>query len=123
MATETVPRVEMALNRWQAELLDLTKANRLLYFRPGSGALPLIHPLAPVLFDGLTIQEHAYTFYRPAAIAHELTADEQLDLLLATAPANGDADHAPVPPPSYPPTRLPRANEIIAHGEPKSVEA
>ena len=86
---DTIPasqskNVNDAIKRWQTELLDLTKSNRLLYFKPRSGALPLSYPDPAILFDGLVNKSQEFTFYRlPEDEAEEAsTPDEQLALFL-----------------------------------------
>jgi very-short-patch-repair endonuclease len=131
-------RVDLALGRWRAELLDLSRRNRLLYLRPGRGVLRIVQPAPDVLFDGLENQERAYTFYRPD---EEATADEQLSLLLGdggTAPAAasavtvkgvqrpGGTPAGPVtvkPVTSAPRPRPARPDEIVIDSEPRQVEA
>jgi very-short-patch-repair endonuclease len=121
IATPLSPRIKTALDQWQADLLDLTKANRLLYFRSGSHGLALTHPNPDLLFAGLANEDRAYTFYRPTEEDDALTVTEQLDLLLAEDRAESRVDeqitletrHLPHPP---------QVHEIVAAGEPKKIE-
>lgn len=70
------PHVKVALDHWQADLLDLTKANHLLYFKPGSHGLAFTQPSPDLLFAGLANGAHTYTFYRPVEEGDTLDLSE-----------------------------------------------
>ena len=55
--------IDNALGRWRAELLDLSKSNHALYFRPSRHGLRLTHPSCELLFDGLVNHGRNYRFY------------------------------------------------------------
>lgn len=76
IANSLSPRVKTALDQWQADLLDLTKSNRLLYFKSGSHGLALTHPNPDLLFAGLANEDRAYTLYRPPQADDSLTVNE-----------------------------------------------
>lgn len=133
-------RVAQALSKWQSELLDLSKANRLLYFRPGSGALALSDPEPESLFDGLVNGERSFVFRRleeddSEAATTERQVAEQLSLVLADDTAEesplGEAASATTPEATSSGNgtaaarakRPLRANEVVAVGEAKKVEA
>ena len=120
-------RVDQAIKRWQEELLDLTRRNRLLYFKPSSGALALTHPDVENLFDSLANKSRGFQFYRLPERDEEAipAADEQLHLLLTddaqeSAPP-AIADGNPVEP--IVAARPPGPHEVVASGDPKKVEA
>lgn len=143
--------VDNAIKRWQTELLDLTKSNRLLDFKPGSGALPLSHPGAELLFDGLTNKREMFEHYRPReeeGPQRQLSEEEQLDLFLlddtqavegARMPVNAAESNVPALPTDteWPilyasddsaraPTivaRHPSARQFVADGDQKKAEA
>lgn len=75
-----IPRTQVTIERWQAELLDLSKANRLLHFKPGRGVLTLNYPGPDLLFARLVNQGRSFTFYQANEDA-EPTEAEQLALL------------------------------------------
>src|SRR5215212_9102377 len=63
-------RVEGAIDRWQRELLDLSRNNRLLYFqsgqgRRGQGGVPIVEPTPVELFDRLANRERRQTIAKP----------------------------------------------------------
>ena len=64
--------VDNAIKRWQTELLDLTKLNRLPYSEPRSGALPLTHhdaaSFVPVLIRHGWRQGRAVCFGAPMVV-------------------------------------------------------
>src|SRR5688500_12025197 len=101
-------RVEVAIDRWQRELLDLSRNNRLLYFqagqgRRGQGGVPIAQPLPPELFDRLANREKRQTIAHPPA---------QPALTLELAPFAEEA-LTPQPPP-------PAAGERETNGRPPS---
>ena len=106
-------RVTAAIHQWQAELLDLSKANRLLFFKSGRGALRLSHPTTVTLYDLLANRNKGLTFYRPE-LADD-GAEAQLELLLDRDDQDAETKAEPL--------RRARANEIVADGEPKKTEA
>ncbi|MHB8644414.1 MAG: DUF3320 domain-containing protein [Thermomicrobiales bacterium] len=114
------PRVRSALDGWQSDLLDLSRANRLLAFKPGIHGLALTQPTPSELFTGFVSQNHGYSLYRPDLASRALAVEEQLALVLADT----DAEHVAEMPttPAPPGARLPRADEIVAAGEPKKIE-
>src|SRR3954454_3003408 len=69
-------RVQAAIDRWQRELLDLSRNNRLLYFqagagRRGQGGVRIAEPAPTELFERLANREHRQTIARPPATAQE----------------------------------------------------
>ncbi len=114
------PRVRSALDGWQADLLDLTRANPLLVFKPGRHGLALAQPTPDVLFAGLVHHDLGYAVYRPDLAARALSVDEQLALVLADT----DAEDAETVPPTPAPLgiRTPRPDEVVVTGEPKKIE-
>lgn len=121
IAKSLSPRVKTALDQWQADLLDLTKSNRLLYFRSGSHGLALIHPNPDQLFAGLANGDRTYTFYRPPQTSGSVTVTEQLDLLLAEDTSDDSAD-GQMTLQAERLLRQPQAHEIVVSGEPKKTE-
>ncbi|MCC6626894.1 MAG: DUF3320 domain-containing protein [Chloroflexi bacterium] len=131
--------VAAALARWQAELLDLSRRNRLLYLTPGRGVLSLTHPTPDTLFEGLENQERRFRIYAPPDAV--VTTAEQLDLVLSDEASKAPAASAITvkgvqrpgaaasarsvldPAGPRPPSRLPHADEIVIEGEPKRVDA
>ncbi|HEY7064706.1 MAG TPA: DUF4011 domain-containing protein, partial [Chloroflexota bacterium] len=126
MPTSSGAPIDAAFDRWLAELLDLSKRNQLLYFRPGRGNLPLTHPPVDRLFDGLANKGHHYTFYRDdtADQGAATTVNDQLELFLDAGPSpDGDADSTTAGTPASKPARTPRQNEIVASGDPQRIDA
>lgn len=143
--------VDDAIKRWQTELLDLTKSNRLLYFKPRSGALQLSHPDAALLFDGLANKRETFEHFRPPEEEVPEGApseEEQLELFLTddtraaegTQTSSNEADcdasarltnaewpalWTPVGREQTPSTvsKRPGARQFVADGELKKVEA
>src|SRR6266540_4475363 len=66
LPTAGTERVLAAIDRWQRELLDLSRNNRLLYFRPDRGAVAIAEPTPCELFDRLANRERRQTIARPA---------------------------------------------------------
>ena len=69
-------RVQAAIDRWQHELLDLSRNNRLLYFqagagRRGQGGVRIAEPAPTELFERLANREHRQIIARPPATAQE----------------------------------------------------
>lgn len=115
--TEKTGGVEAAIQRWQAELLDLSKANQLLYFKEGR-ALKLTHPVPTALFDGLVSSIQTYRLYRPDD-DDGAEDTEQLSLVLSESEQNSGALE-PVEPHV---ARPPRPDEIVPSGEAKKIQA
>jgi hypothetical protein len=68
--TDSSP-LQRKLHNWQMLLLDLTRANRLLYFKPERGSsVPITSPAAADLFQELVVQGKRLTFP---------TADEKVE--------------------------------------------
>src|SRR5437764_12440265 len=57
-------RVLAAIERWQRELLDLSRNNRLLYFQPGRAGVTIAQPAPSELFDRLANRERRQTIVR-----------------------------------------------------------
>jgi hypothetical protein len=75
-------RVEAAIDRWQRELLDLSRNNRLLYLQTGRGrrgqsGVSIAEPSPPEVFDRLANRERRQTVVRPAE-AVQVTVDIDL---------------------------------------------
>ncbi|HZO24564.1 MAG TPA: DUF4011 domain-containing protein [Chloroflexota bacterium] len=96
------PRVEAAIARWQRELLDLSRNNRLLYFqagrgRRGQGGVPIAQPTPPELFDRLANREKRQTISRPST-DQQLTIELALDTGSPPHPTMGPLNpHGPNP--------------------------
>jgi len=61
--TTPPPSLPRKLQQWQAKLLDLSHANRLLYFKPTKlSSVPLTFPEPDKLFQQLVVQGKALTF-------------------------------------------------------------
>lgn len=116
-----VSRVSTSLDRWKAELLDLSRRNRLLYFGTGRGYLRLVHPDTADLFEGLVNRSRSYKFYLPEELEEDPERDD-LNLLLEgenLAVAEGRATGASETRASRPPL----ASEVQAEGETKRIRA
>ena len=120
------PRVEAALDRWQRELLDLSRNNRLLYFqagrgRRGQGGVPIAQPTPPELFDRLANREKRQTIARPST-DQQLTLELEPDTGSAPHPTMGPLNpHGPNPLPEGE-VRL-RRDEILLDVEPERLDA
>jgi len=120
-ATRSSAIVTSALERWQVELLDLSRSNQLLYFKTPR-ALNVTHPAPDLLFDGLVNRGRGYRMYRPDEDEDEPAGSATPEQLALVLTENGQTDD--VSGPSAPPTaRPPRPDEIVAFGEPKKVQA
>lgn len=109
---ELSSKVTAAIQQWQAELLDLSKSNRLLFFKTGRGALRLTHPTSDVIYDLLANRNRALTFCRPDGPED---SEAQLELVLDGDEQDGQAQTHVL--------RAPLAHEIVADGEPKKTDA
>lgn len=117
------PLVRAALDGWQADLLDLTRGNRLLVFKPTAHALAITQPVPGELFAGLVNHDRSYTVYRPVPPTPMLATDEHLEHLLAPDPDPDAENHHLPPTTAVPPgVRPPRADEIAVAGDPKRIE-
>jgi hypothetical protein len=111
-------KVSTALERWKAELLDLSRNNQLLYFKKNR-ALSLTHPHQHALFEGLVDRVRTYRLYRPDDDEEAEAEAQQLALVL-----NENGQNGTQPAPSSVGTRRPpRPDEIVAGGEAKKVQA
>src|SRR5437763_2870614 len=71
-------RVLTTSERWQRELLDLSRNNRLLYFQPGRAGVAIAHPTPSELFDRLANRERRQTIARPgeqSAVSSQQSAE------------------------------------------------
>ncbi|MCC7369528.1 MAG: DUF4011 domain-containing protein [Chloroflexi bacterium] len=78
-STSPTAHVSTAIDRWQRELLDLSRNNRLLHFQPAGGGggrsgqrgVPVAQPAAAELFDRLANRERKQTIARPPVAAQQ----------------------------------------------------
>jgi very-short-patch-repair endonuclease len=93
--TDTTP-LQRKLHNWQMLLLDLTRSNRLLYFKPERGSsVPITSPAAIDLFHDLVVQGKKLTF--PTA-DEAVVFEEEPEEPPSTPPLRGSAQDADVPP-------------------------
>jgi len=72
-------KVFQRIEEWKAKLIDQTRRNRLLFFRPTkSSTLQVVQPLSEEVFRHLVLDERDWRFYLPPEDAdyHEGTEDE-----------------------------------------------
>ena len=85
MCTSQLPKkkqphspVERRIEDWKQRLIDLTRRNRLLYFKPAQGSgLAIEAPAAAEVFQRLAIAEKPWTFWIPSDEDEEEEADEE----------------------------------------------
>jgi very-short-patch-repair endonuclease len=128
-------RVEAAIDRWQRELLDLSRSNRLLYFqvlggpgpgRRGQGGIAIVQPAPPELFERLANHERRQTIAgsaEPAVPAEPAGAErgESGHEVAHQGCRSTSAVQAEGPPPAAP-HRL-RRDEILLDGDPSHLDA
>lgn len=87
-------RVHAAIEHWQAELLDLSKMNRLVYFKTGASARTLTDPEPAAIFDALVNRGRVLSVYRADDQFEDVeSTDQRVARLLADEPeASGDDD-------------------------------
>lgn len=81
--------VDNKYNQWKSRLLDLSKRNRLLFFREiKRGNVQLIEPSAGNIFKALVKDEQKLTFYQSKQTQLSLDWDESVNPDHLTRPAN-----------------------------------
>jgi very-short-patch-repair endonuclease len=108
--------VEASLDRWRSELLDLSKSNHSLYFRPNKHGLRMTHPSAELLFAGLVNNNRSYRFFQPVVQAEQevgLVSENAVELGLNLVPKGPSASQG----------RPPRSDEFTLDAEPKRSDA
>ncbi len=74
--------IDAKLEQWKLRLLDLSKRNRLLYFRSvRNGNVQIIEPPAEDVFSWLVVDEKKVTFARRASSQPQLQFDEEIGTL------------------------------------------
>lgn len=69
------------IEEWKHKLVDLSRRNRLLFFRPGRTAtLEILEPSAAEVFERLAIRAHEWRFWSPGA-EEGVTPDGQAEAL------------------------------------------
>ena len=64
-----IPALDLRLDEWKQRLIDLTRRNRLLYFRPTKAStLSITAPEAETIFDRLYVEEKHWNFWLPSAV-------------------------------------------------------
>jgi very-short-patch-repair endonuclease len=107
------PRVLAAIERWQRELLDLSRNNRLLYFQPGRAGLAITQPGPAELFDRLANRERRQTIVpKETGVRSQESGGSQG----GASPAPTDAVGAGLAPPDQ--TSPLRRDEIALGGDP-----
>lgn len=117
-------KADAAIDRWRTELLDLSKRNPLLLFRPGSGGLALFQPSAEDIFAGLLNHSASYHIspLRDAEEDETAVMEEQLALLHEDdSPAETQTNVVSLRPSSR--SLPPRPNQILLEGDPKKLRA
>lgn len=107
---DSTSAVERKLRNWQAQLLDLSRANRLLYFKPERGGfVPIVQPAPDELFQQLVGRGKTFTF--PASDQLALLELDPPDVVTPPdRPTDQPADRLPDQP-ATPPRR--RTAEIV----------
>jgi hypothetical protein len=81
-------KTQSRIEEWKRKLVDLSRRNRLLHFRPNRGStLQITAPTPEEVFRRLVIQEKAWKVYLPPETGDESlgSSDEQLPLVQAHA--------------------------------------
>jgi very-short-patch-repair endonuclease len=114
-------RVSRRLDRWRAELLDLSKANRLLHARPGTSMLELAFPETTKLFDDFTGRPRPFTVYRADPPANP--PEGALPELRVSGIGIDYVYRLPDDETIAFPARAPKATEVVIPGNPRKVTA
>jgi len=70
-------RVDSRIDEWKRKLIDLTRRNRLLFFRPTrSSTLRIEEPSSEDVFKRLVIDEKPWEFFIPPEEENELPDEE-----------------------------------------------
>ncbi len=115
-------RIDIALGRWESELLDLSKGNGLIYLKAQRRDLTLTHPEPASLFKALADSSRSHSAFRP----DELLEDEQatqkteVSLILCSEPIETDSEG--VAPPRRA-VRTPWSTAVVSSGEPTKTDA
>src|SRR5262245_8414291 len=93
------PALELKLRQWKNQLIDSSKRNRLLFFRPTkTTTLRLTEPEPEVLFEHLVVREKSLNFVEPPSAGDEPEVGV-LDLeLVEDAPEEAAGLARPLPP-------------------------
>src|SRR6266700_1231879 len=60
--------IERRIDEWKEKLIDPSRRNRLIYFRPSkSSTLTISTPTAETVFNRLVVQERSWKFWLPPA--------------------------------------------------------
>jgi very-short-patch-repair endonuclease len=109
---EPLTAVEKKLLNWQAQLLDLSRANRLLYFKAErSGAVPIVQPPAEELFQQLVVRGKTFSFPASDQLP-SLEVDQSTDAPVNPIP-DQSTNQSASPLTDQPPTSHRRATELI----------
>lgn len=109
---EPLTAVEKKLLNWQAQLLDLSRANRLLYFKAErSGAVPIVQPQAEELFQQLVVRGKTFSFPASDQLP-SLEADQSTDAPVDPIPDQSTSQSAS-PLTDQPPAPRRRATELL----------
>nr|MBA3248091.1 DUF4011 domain-containing protein [Pyrinomonadaceae bacterium] len=76
-----IPALDLRLDEWKQRLIDLTRRNRLLYFRPTKAStLAITAPDAETIFDRIYVEEKHWNFWLPPVeLNEEETATEKVN--------------------------------------------
>lgn len=111
--------VKQRLDRWKQELLDLSRRNRLLYFRPSrTGTVHLLRPSASHVYQKLVDEGATLDFYVPPAVVAQQAAGMGPALVLLPEPEEeSETGSQPAPAPLLPL----KSNEVLAEGDPRTL--
>ena len=102
--------IDQHIDAWKKRLLDLSRRNRLLYFRPDqSGTVPLLRPDASTLFTELVIHDRTFEFYVPPEEPEESSESNEQVHGIGTEVGQLSSPR----PRAEHPGRQPRPNEIV----------
>lgn len=94
------PPVARRIEDWKQRLIDLTRRNRLLYFKPSkSASLTIAEPNAETVFDRLVVDEKPWTFWMPPADGQAQKEFEE-DLFLEFIYEDDEPETAETPDPT-----------------------
>ncbi|WP_040666561.1 DUF4011 domain-containing protein, partial [Nitrolancea hollandica] len=122
MEVVTTPSLEQKVSGWKRSLLDLTRRNQLLYFKPRKAStVPFIEPDPLGLFNALAYEGKTFGFYlKPEELINAASAEPDdlgLDADLQEKVAHLEArEEATVP------VRQPRPDEIVTGLEAKDLQ-
>ncbi len=122
MEVVTTPSLEQKVSGWKRSLLDLTRRNQLLYFKPRrTSTIPFIEPDSLSLFKALAYEGKTFGFYlKPEELT--FAASEEADDLGLDADLQEEGAHLESRDEATVPVHPPRPDEIVTGLEAKDLQ-